>query len=378
LRNIYQQGKTMSTVFSHIVQKRLSQEYENVATEALAFILDSSEPARSGLMRLLRGIAPDLPSLRFRTQQSDDNARPDMWGYDDNVPRVFIENKFWAGLTENQPVPYLKRLAKHPQPTVLLMVVPELWQEMVWRELRRRVVDAKFSTANLDVASVGVRAMTIECDRILALTSWKTLLDAIGKELTDESKAGKDVDQLRSLCDAADNQAFLPISPAEVTDQRTPAFFLQLNSVVQGAVEKAVTKGILSKRDLREKNPKRGILLPESSWDYVGRYIFFPSADVGAWFGTVFTLWKEHGYSPLWLTFPSSEWGRGREVQKLLEAWANGNGVPSKWRDDEDEFAVGIRLATGEEEEAVIMSVAEQMEEIASVLSPLRASGNSR
>ena len=29
----------MSTVFSHIVQKRLSQEYENVATDALGFIV---------------------------------------------------------------------------------------------------------------------------------------------------------------------------------------------------------------------------------------------------------------------------------------------------------------------------------------------------
>ena len=33
----------MSTVFSHIVLKRLSQEYENVATEAFAFIVNSSK-----------------------------------------------------------------------------------------------------------------------------------------------------------------------------------------------------------------------------------------------------------------------------------------------------------------------------------------------
>ncbi len=97
----------MNTVFSYIVQKRFSQEYENIATEALAFILQSGESARAGLMKLLCGIAPGLPSLNFRTQQTDSNARPDMWGFDGIVPRVFIENKFWAGLTENQPVTYL-------------------------------------------------------------------------------------------------------------------------------------------------------------------------------------------------------------------------------------------------------------------------------
>jgi len=86
----------MSTVFSHIVQKRFSQENENIATDALAFIVQSSEAARSGLMRLLRGIASDLPSLQFRTQQSDDGSRPDMWGYDVTTPRVFIESNFGA------------------------------------------------------------------------------------------------------------------------------------------------------------------------------------------------------------------------------------------------------------------------------------------
>jgi hypothetical protein len=47
-----------------------------------------------------------------------------MWGFDGGTPRVFIENKFWAGLTENQPVAYLRLLAQYASPTVLLTVVP--------------------------------------------------------------------------------------------------------------------------------------------------------------------------------------------------------------------------------------------------------------
>ena len=101
----------MNTVFSHIVQKCLPEYFENIATEALAFILHSDESARSGIMKFLRGIAPGLPpSLHFHTQQTDDKTRPDMCGFDGTTVRVFIENKFWAGLTENQPVHYPIRL----------------------------------------------------------------------------------------------------------------------------------------------------------------------------------------------------------------------------------------------------------------------------
>jgi hypothetical protein len=102
----------MATIFSHIVQKRLSQESENVATSALEFIL-KSEPARSGMMKLLHSVTPELPQrLWFRTQQTEESSRPDMWGNDDQgKAHVFVENKFWAGLTENQPVSYLRILA---------------------------------------------------------------------------------------------------------------------------------------------------------------------------------------------------------------------------------------------------------------------------
>jgi hypothetical protein len=350
----------MNTVFSHIVQKRLSQEYENVATEALAFILHSSESARSGLMKFLRGIASNLPSLEFRTQQTDGSTRPDMCGFDGTAVRVFIENKFWAGLTEQQPVEYLERLAKCSQPSLLLMVVPKARQETIGRELCRRIEHAKGSILSWDAAGRSVRSAAIGDGRILALTSWGGLLAAIETELTDEPQAKNDLLQLRALCDAADSQAFVPISPEEVTDQRTPSFFLQLNTIVQGAVDLAVTEGVLSIKKL----------LPQSSWERVGRYVRFPGVtDVGAWFGTEFTLWKDHGSTPLWLVFAGSEWGHAPEVRAVLEPWASRKGVPAVWRNDE--FAVGIELATGQEREAVVAFVAGRLKEIATALSDI-------
>lgn len=123
----------MKTVFSHIIQKRFSQVNEDVATDALAFVLHSSESTRNGMMKLLRGIAPDMPGLRFRTQQTEGSIRPDMWGYDGNEPRVFVENKFWAGLTDSQPISYLRQLADYSQPAILLVVVPDAREQTMWR-----------------------------------------------------------------------------------------------------------------------------------------------------------------------------------------------------------------------------------------------------
>ncbi len=53
---------------------------------------------------MLACCATDLPELTFKTQQTEGSIRPDMWGFAGNEPCVYIENKFWAGLTDNQPV----------------------------------------------------------------------------------------------------------------------------------------------------------------------------------------------------------------------------------------------------------------------------------
>ena len=72
------------------------------------------------MRKLLCGLVPDLPALKFKTQQAEGTIRPDMWGYDGGEPRAFVENKFWAGLTDNQPVNYLKQLSTYPRQTILL------------------------------------------------------------------------------------------------------------------------------------------------------------------------------------------------------------------------------------------------------------------
>ena len=352
----------MDTVFSHIVQKRFSKVNEDVATDALAFVLHSSESARNGMMKLLRGIVQGLPALQFRTQQTEGTIRPDMWGFAGVDPRVFVENKFWAGLTDNQPVNYLKQLAKYIQPTVLLVVAPRDRVNTLWRELRRRLADARISTSDRDSAAGIVHSVTTESGPVLAITSWTRLLSVLELEAADDQNARSDLIQLRALCDAADSQTFVPISSEELTDQRIPTFVLQLSEIIQTSVDVAVNKneGVLSITKL----------MPQASWDRIGRYIRFSHDDgVGAWLGIRFDLWREHGGSPLWLVFTPGEFSHAHEVAPMLGPWTARKGL---FLVDEDQLvAIALELPAGEEKDEVVRSVVDRLREIAEILSEL-------
>jgi hypothetical protein len=102
-----------SSLFGHLAT-RFGSHPENLATEALNYILGRSDEARDALVRFARLTVPALEGeLRFRTQDflSDDGAIPDLVGVGKGgATPLVIEAKFDAGLTDNQPVTYLRRL----------------------------------------------------------------------------------------------------------------------------------------------------------------------------------------------------------------------------------------------------------------------------
>jgi len=355
----------MQTVFSHIVSNLLSQEYENVATESLSFILQNSESARNGMMKLLRGVTPDMPNLQFRTQQTEQltkrSIRPDMLGYNESGTRVFIENKFEAGLTDNQPASYIEQLAKYSQPTVLLVVVPEVREETLWGELNRRLKVANIVATDWKTTSGSiVHSVKTGNGPILALTSWTRLLSALEDEVTEDKSAKSDLLQLQALCEAADRNAFIPISSAVISDQRTPAFILQLSLIVQASIDKASNEGLL---DLTGT-------VPQANYERMGRYTYISNGkEVGGWFGINLRFWKTYGRTPVWFVFSKEPWSRSREVWQLLEPKAEKEGVFSKFVDDD--FIVAIDLACGEEKEQVVRNIVNQLKWIADGLHDL-------
>jgi hypothetical protein len=352
----------MTSILSHIIQKRFSQQYEDVATDALAYVLQG-EPALNGMMHLLRGIVPDLPTLRFRTQRTEGTIRPDMWGFADTEARVFVENKFWAGLTDNQPVSYLKRLSNHSQPTVLLVIAPAGREQPLLRELSRRLREANVLFTERNGVAGMAWSVATQIGPFLALTSWGTVLSALEHEAFDDPRLRGDLVQLRALCDAADADAFIPVSSEETSSQRTPAFMLHLGSVVQEAVDLAVTEQALSVKRLN----------PQASWERIGRYARLGGdRGPGAWIEVHFGLWKSHGETPLWLIFDDTDFGRAREVRRFIEPWSSKHGVLAVTDDDHVAIALGIQV--GEDKAGVVRGVVNDLKAIASVLGGLQSS----
>lgn len=347
------------TVFSHIVQRRLSRQNENVATDALAFILRYSTVARGALRGFLRGVV-DLPELHFRTQATQDNARPDMCGYDNNELRLVMENKFWANLTERQPGDYLKWLEKTKKPTILLFVAPEARIDTLWRELMGSLGGGGIAgEQKIGGADIPYWVMTINGPAI-AITSWKKLLSHLERVAQDEPRTQSDLAQLRALCQAADTD--VPISSADVTDQRTPALVLQLTTIVRLAVSKAIAQ---------KKCLFKGTLKPQSNWERIGQYaVLGTEHGVGVWIGIHFGLWRTYGESPLWAVFSTTKFGRAGEVQPLLNAWGKERNVRVETLDD-DQVVVALNVALGVEKEHVVAGIVDRLEEMGSILSVL-------
>lgn len=107
----------------------LSNQTELVATKALAYILARSDAARFALAELLRTGGADVGAMHRVADEvvGEGRERVDLVAYDQQgAERVLIEAKFWAGLTENQPGTYLRRLPSDGRPAVLLFIAPEL------------------------------------------------------------------------------------------------------------------------------------------------------------------------------------------------------------------------------------------------------------
>ena len=364
----------MDTVLSHIVTKRLSAEKENIATEVLAFILGSNPSAKKGMMKLLKAIAPTMPDLIFKTQMQaniilpdvsdmdsktqmkEGSIQPDMWGYRGDKPRVYIENKFWAGLTDSQPIAYLKHLSKYTQPTILLVVVPEVREQTVWHELNRRLIKEGVPAIKIESPSGIVHTAETGIGPIIALTSWTKLLAFLELELADEPSARSDLLQLKALCDAEDSDAFAPLSAEEISDQRTPKLLLQLSAAVDGSVKLGITEDILDTKGL----------MPQSSSERVGRYIRFNSTpNFVVWVGVHFILWKKYGRTPIWIAFYTNELKKSQAAKLLLEEWSAKNG---NFRHN-NEIVIPIDLPTGEDKDQVIRSILDQFKNIIRIYS---------
>ena len=205
------------SVLAHVVLGGALQN-EPAATQALAYILKSKPDIAKAFVEMLRDAGIEFEPGRVEAELEHEESQPDLTIHDnEGRARLFVENKFWAGLTDAQPVSYLSHLQEDP-PSALMFIVPEQRVPTVWDELRRRCgkEDCEWtkvpSGRTVTWARVGYNTILI--------SSWshvlERLLDAAGSGGHDHLR--HDILQLRGLTGQMDSEAFLPLSADEVTD----------------------------------------------------------------------------------------------------------------------------------------------------------------
>lgn len=278
-----------NTVFGHLALQHAHPE--NWATEALGFILRTSPAASRAFTEFVRQVEPMLPSgLRFETQRGGSGQSiPDMKCLDNEGRlRVVVENKFWAGLTENQPVAYVGEL-RDGVAGLVLFVVPRARLQRVWDAVVARC------SAKIPIGEVQTRTTITFADlgqgHYIAATSWTALLDALSTSasLAVETERLNDIAQLQGLCKSMDEEEFLPIHGGELTNVDMARRIVNFSDLAVEIAYKAESQGLCKRIKLAPY--KYGL----GTYIQIGEY--------RSWVGFDAFTWRRLGVSPISVTF---------------------------------------------------------------------------
>ena len=392
------------SVLAHLVVGQ--QDPEPAATRALGYLLRSGK--KSGPLRavigLLRPAGVQFAPGRVECEEMHGDNQPDVSLYDaDGRLRMLLENKFWAGLTDRQPVGYLDLLGGR-RDAALVFVAPKERIDPLWRELGRRCAAA--DRAFVDEERTGDPKFARAGGTVVAAISWGQLLATL--ESAAEKKATRrDIAQLRGLTDRMEREGFLPFRGEELTASSTAKQLLQCYDLIPTIIEACESAEI-------------GGIAAGKAYGY---YFHLPPKFKKLWLGVDPKAWQSWGVSPLWLALQASEqvpkWEEDLEDARTKIEWGEErlrrgiektNGKPTRvwveeWRkyaatllkrlneqtvpelrgnqrhlvkvlekvDGEahgfkERVVVPVRLRTGEEEETVVQDAVRQVGRIGEAL----------
>ena len=336
------------SVLAHVVLGGALQN-EPAATQALAYILRASPDIAQAFVRMLRDTGIEFKPGRIEAELEHEESQPDLTIHDsEGRARVFVENKFWAGLTDAQPVAYLGHLPEDP-PSALMFIVPEQRVATVWSDLKERCEKESLEWTDALGASAAMRAR-IGC-KTVSVASWRYVLD----RLLDAARAGghdtigHDIRQLQGLAGRMDAEAFLPLREGEAANQDVARRLINYVELIADIIDELKRAEIADIKGLRWGNTAHS----------TGRFFrIHARQEFVSWLGLHLGAWREVGISPMWLRF-STDTGvvadHFKTVPELFE------GVRTRYNG----LYIPIRLKTRVERERVMTDAVAQIERIA-------------
>jgi len=265
---------------------RIRGSQEDLASEGLAYILQRSPASRLALNRLIKSdCSLEFDDLTYTTQNIGDKLeRPDVSGRNaSDIEVLIIEAKFWAALTDNQPLVYLSRLGSN---SMLMFVCPTLRVRPVFDEIHRRIQSSslicKVKTEN--------HSISFDENKHLIVKTWDEVLNTIRTQLIQENESVllSDVNQIIGLCEAIDSNSFQPFQAEEFA----PSVAKRINSyndIIDKVVDELKHGGQADTQSLKASPQKNGYT----------RY--FRMASLGFSLSVRFDLWERYADTPFWL-----------------------------------------------------------------------------
>ena len=265
------------------IARRHTVGREDVATDALSFILSRSNSARRALSDLLGDDRGPLQVAAARPWGADAlGAIPDLACFDEDDNLVaLIESKFWASLTHHQPVTYWEGLPVD-RPAVLLFLAPDYRIDSggLWEQLVDRLHSAGHELGPADRRESLLTASAKVGRHRLILTTWNLLLEKMALRAKDD---GDD----QGCFEIAELQGLA----ADVTAAENPRRDENLKLLIAEAV-KRVEQSDWANAD--------GLTVGQG-FEYYGRSLRLAGAF--AWLGIDFKAVKQMPGKPVWLAF---------------------------------------------------------------------------
>jgi len=342
------------------VSTKMAYSTEDIATEALLYVLQTSPGARKGMSAFLGRISDIDGELIYRTQAVGDGLeRPDLVGIGSGGREmVLVESKFWAGLTDNQPVSYLSRLPRGCG-AVLLFVAPRKRFTTLWPDLLRRCSNAGLDVEESRSVTDALCRAEVSDGRYLALTSWRALLEYLKQEceLADDPSAGDDIRQILGLSSKMDSEAFLPLESGELNPSMGTRY-LQFLRLIDDVVNDLRSREIVSTDGLR------------ASPAYGAYRRYFRMVGFGFQLSFLPEYWARLRNTPIWLAVKSApdtgSWTYSEEAGRRLVPLELE--TPPRLIRKDDELLIPIFLQLGVERHDVTKGMRDQILEVIGLL----------
>lgn len=347
------------SVLAHVAWM-LRGTFEDLSTEALAYILNKSDVATEAFRGLLQQAGANVSPIHEAQTQvvKEGGERPDLACLDgDGNEHVLMEAKFDALLTENQPVNYLRYLPKDRN-SALLVVAPRRRLESLWDEMMQRIRAEDDFTIGDERQGENVISAPMGDRRTFMLTSWDHLLGLLKTHVRADDDEGtlRSIAELQGVVEYENLNAFYAPSGklSDLDDENRE----RLRKLVHGAIEAGRREGWADMTGY------------SSTYHEYGYTRYFKMHDVSMSFSYDTRLWECLG-GPLWLGFQDSAQEHIGEIRDRLSA------VRVRWKMDfyhdvlswsQKKDFIRVNLPCSGEFQELLQALLVELREIASAL----------